>query len=201
MVESTRYTWEAMMRSQDNLARFDTVLPRSSVLTDAVLPLGASLFIALSAQVALRIPFSPVPITGQTLAVLLVGALLGSRRGALAVMAYLAEGAAGLPVFAGGGSGSIWLLGPTGGYLLGFVVAAWTVGWLCEHLWDRSVVGTLVIMLAGSATIYMFGLLWLARFVGADRALALGLLPFFPGDSIKIALAVLSLSVRLRLRR
>lgn len=189
------------MHGQKDLTLYDAPWPRRGLLTDAVLVLGGSLLIALSAQVALPLAFSPVPVTGQTLAVLLVGAVLGSRRGALSVLAYLVEGTAGLPVFAGGGSGPIWLLGPTGGYLLGFVVAAWTVGWLCEHLWDRSVAGTLVIMLAGSATIYMFGLLWLARFVGADRALALGLLPFFPGDSIKIALAVLSLSVGLRLRR
>ena len=189
------------MQGRTHLTQLDTVSPRSSVLRDAVLVLGGSLLIALSAQVAARLPFSPVPITGQTCAVLLVGAFLGSRRGMLSVLAYLAEGAMGLPVFAGGGSGPAWLGGPTGGYLLGFVVAAWTVGWLCEHLWDRSVAGTLVIMLAGSATIYMFGLPWLARFVGADRALALGLLPFFPGDSVKIALAVLSLSLGLRLRR
>lgn len=188
------------MHSQNDLALFDTLLPRSGLLVDAVLVLGASLLLALSAQVALPLPFSPVPVTGQTLAVLLLGALLGSRRGALSVLAYLVEGVAGLPVFAGGGSGPIWLLGPTGGYLLGFVVAAWAVGWLCEHLWDRSVAGTLVIMLAGSATIYLFGLLWLARFVGADSALALGLIPFVPGDSIKIALAVLILSLGLRLR-
>ena len=188
------------MHRQQDLTLWDAPLPRRGLLKDAILVLGASLSIALSAQIALQLPFSPVPITGQTLAVLLLGALLGSKRGALSVLAYLAEGTAGLPVFAGGGSGPAWLLGPTGGYLLGFVVAAWVVGSLSEHVWDRSVAGTLVIMLAGSATIYLFGLLWLAHFVGADKALALGLIPFVPGDSLKIALAVLGLSLGLRLR-
>jgi biotin transport system substrate-specific component len=189
------------MHGQKDLTLGDALWPRRGRLTNAILVLGASLLLALSAQVALPLPFSPVPVTGQTLAVLLLGALLGSRRGALSVLAYLAEGAAGLPVFAGGGSGAAWLLGPTGGYLLGFLGAAWTVGWLCEHLGDRSVAGTLVILLVGSAVIYLFGLLGLARFVGADRALALGLLPFVPGDSIKIALVVMGLSLETRLKR
>jgi biotin transport system substrate-specific component len=189
------------MHGQKDLTLSDAPWLRRGQLLDAILVLGASLLLALSAQVALPLPFSPVPVTGQTLAVLLLGALLGSRRGALSVLAYLAEGAAGLPVFAGGGSGAAWLLGPTGGYLMGFVAAAWAVGWLCEHLGDRSVPGTLVIMLVGSAVIYLFGLLWLARFVGADSALALGLLPFVPGDSLKIALAVMGLSLETRLKR
>jgi biotin transport system substrate-specific component len=170
-------------------------------LKDALLVLGANLFIALSAQVAVRIPLSPVPITGQTFAVLLAGALLGSRRGALSVLAYLAEGTAGLPVFAGGGSGPLWLTGPTGGYLVGFVATAWVVGWLREHLGDGSITGTVVILLAGSATTYLLGLLWLARFVGPDGALAQGLLPFVPGDLIKMALATLVVSQSPRLTR
>ncbi len=109
---------------------------------DAALILGASLLIALSARIAVPVPFSPAPITGQTLAVLLVGALLGSRRGALSVLAYLAEGAMGLPVFAGGGAGILWLLGPTGGYLFGFIAAAFVTGWLAERGWDRRFVTT-----------------------------------------------------------
>lgn len=151
------------------------------------------MFIALCAQIAVRVPFSPVPITGQTLGVLAVGGLLGSRRGTLSVLAYLAEGIAGFPVFAGGGSGPIWLLGPTGGYLVGFVAAAWVVGWLRERLWDHSFAGTLVIMLAGSATIYLMGLPWLAHSVGIDNALSLGLVPFVAGDLLKVALAAVTL--------
>jgi len=187
------------MQGRTHLTLLDTVSPRSSVLRDAVLVLGGSLLIALSAQIAVRLPFSPVPISGQTCAVLLVGAFLGSRRGMLSVLAYLAEGAMGLPVFAGGGSGPAWLVGPTGGYLLGFVAAAGVVGWLCEHLGDRSIAGMAVVMLPGSATIYLLGLPWLAHFVGADKALALGLIPFLPGDLIKIALAASVLSVGWRL--
>jgi biotin transport system substrate-specific component len=178
------------------------ILPLSSgLLKDALLVLGGSLFVALCAQVAVHIPFSPVPITGQTFAVLLAGALLGSRRGALSVLAYLAQGIAGLPVFAGGGSGPFWLLGPTGGYLVGFVATAWVVGWLRDHLGDGSITGTVVILLAGSATTYLFGLLWLIRFVGPDAALMQGLLPFVPGDLIKIALAGLVLSQSPRLTK
>lgn len=187
------------MQGRTHLTLLDTAAPRSSVLRDAVLVLGGSLLIALSAQIAVRLPFSPVPITGQTCAVLLVGAFLGSRRGMLSILAYLAEGAMGLPVFAGGGSGPAWLVGPTGGYLLSFVAAAWAVGWLYEHLGDRSISGMVVVLLPGSAMIYLLGLPWLAHFVGADKALALGLIPFLPGDLIKIALAASVLSVRWRL--
>jgi biotin transport system substrate-specific component len=172
---------------------FETASSRGSALVETLLIIGASMFIALCAQIAVRVPFSPVPITGQTLGVLAVGGLLGSRRGTLGVLAYLAQGIAGLPVFAGGGSGPIWLLGPTGGYLVGFVAAAWVVGWLCERLWDHSVAGALVIMLAGSAAIYLLGLPRLAHFVGIDNALSMGLVPFVAGDLLKIALAAIAL--------
>ena len=189
------------MRTQADSLLLDALSVRRGLLMDAILVLGGRLFIALGARFAIPLPVSPVPITGQTLAVLLVGALLGSRRGALCVLAYLSEGMAGLPVFAGGGSGPAWLLGPTGGYLVGFVAAAWVVGWLCEHLKDGSLTGSVVILLAGGAVIYLFGLPWLSHFVGADRALALGLVPFMPGDLIKIALASLVLSQSPRVTR
>jgi len=164
---------------------------RQALLYDAVLVTGLSLLIGLSAQVAVRLPFSPVPVTAQTLAVLLAGLLLGGRRGALCVLLYLCEGTAGLPVFAGGASGPVYLLGPTGGYLLGFVVAAWLVGSLAERGWDRRSVTTVAAMLLGSAVIYIAGAAWLARYVGAERALSLGVYPFIPGDAVKIALAAL----------
>jgi len=177
------------MQTQTTQTLYDAILPRRGVLIEGAVMVAAAFFIALCAQAAIRVPFSPVPITGQTFGVLLVGALLGSRRGALSVLAYLAEGAAGLPVFAGGGSGVAWLAGPTGGYLFGFVVAAWVVGRLCEQAWNRRVAGAALVMLAGNAVIYLFGLLWLARFVGIDKVLALGLVPFVAGDLLKIALA------------
>lgn len=167
---------------------------RSALLFDAALVLGASLVIALSAQVAIQLPFSPVPVTGQTMAVLLVGALLGSRRGALAVLAYIAQGLAGLPVFAGGAAGLARLFGPTGGYLVGFVAAAFLVGWLAERGWDRRFGTTLAAMTLGNLVIYGVGALWLAVFVGGlSRAWSLGVLPFLPGDALKIVLAAVLL--------
>ncbi len=166
---------------------------RAAWLYDVALVSGGSLLIALAAQIAIPLPFSPVPITGQTLAVLLVGVLLGSRRGASSLLLYLAEGALGLPVFAGGRCGFLYLLGPTGGYLLGFVVAAFVTGWLAERGWDRRVRSNVPVMLLGNAIIYALGLPWLAHFVGATRVLALGFYPFIVGDLLKITLASLSL--------
>jgi len=170
-----------------------------ALLYDAALVIGGSLFVALCAQVAIPLPFSPVPLTGQTLAVLLVGALLGSRRGGLALLAYLAEGLGGLPVFAGGRAGPAHLLGPTGGYLLGFVVAAYVTGLLAERGWNRRIGTTLLAMLVGNAAIYAFGLPWLARFVGGGRVWGLGFLPYLPGDLLKLVLGTILLPARRRL--
>ncbi len=171
----------------------DAVVPRRTAWQRGLLILGGSLFIALAAQIAVPLPFTPVPITGQTLAVLLVGALLGSRLGSLTVLAYLAEGAMGLPVFAGGAFGLARLVGPTGGYLFGFVLAAFVVGWLCERGWDRRIITAALALIAGNGVIYLVGIPWLAVFVGGERALALGLWPFLPGDALKIALAMWAL--------
>lgn len=168
---------------------------RSALLYDAALVLAGSLLIALSAQIAIPLPFSPVPITGQTMAVLLVGALLGARRGSLAVLVYIAEGMAGLPVFAPGGAvGPARLLGPTGGYLVGFVAAAYLVGLLAERGWDRRVSTTAAAMALGNVVIYTIGVLWLTVFVGSlSAALAAGVVPFIPGDLVKIVIAALLL--------
>jgi biotin transport system substrate-specific component len=164
--------------------------------------LAGSWLIALSAQVAIPLPFSPVPVTGQTLAVLLVGALLGSRRGSLAVLAYIAQGLAGLPVFAGGALGMARLLGPTGGYLVGFAAAAFLVGLLAERGWDRRVLTTAAAMILGNLVIYAIGALWLAPFVGGlEQALATGVLPFIPGDLVKIVAAALLLPAGWKLLR
>jgi len=155
--------------------------------------LAGSLLIALSAQISFTLPFSPVPFTGQTFGVLLAGTLLGSRRGALAVMAYLAEGASGLPVFAGGAFGPAYFFGPTGGYLLGFIPAAYVSGWLAERGFDKRVWSMALAMLAGTAVILTLGAAWLAVLVGAERALTLGVLPFLAGDVVKILAATLAL--------
>ncbi|TET55504.1 MAG: biotin transporter BioY [Anaerolineales bacterium] len=160
---------------------------------DVTLIIVASAFVALSAQVAIPLPFSPVPVTLQTLAVLVTGALLGSRRGALCLAVYVLEGAVGLPVFAGWMGGVGHLLGPTGGYLLGFIAAAYVTGLLAERGWDRRVGTCLLAMLVGNIVIYAFGLPWLGTFVGLERALPLGLIPFIAGDVAKLALGALSL--------
>lgn len=165
-----------------------------------VLVVAGSLLIAGAAQVAVPLPFSPVPVTGQTFAVLLVGAAYGARLGASSVALYLAEGAMGLPVFAPGGPlGPARLAGPTGGYLLGFVAAAYVVGALAERGWDRSLVRAAMAMLAGEVAIYALGLVSLARFVPADRLLIAGLYPFIPGDLVKVVLAALALPAAWRL--
>ncbi len=177
------------MSNSRTLALALAVLPRGGLLRDALLIVGFSLFTALTARVAIPLPFTPVPITGQTLGVLLTAALLGSRRGALAMALYVAEGAAGLPVFAFGASGLRVVLGPTGGYLLGFVVAAWVVGLLCERGLDRRLHTSVLAMAIGNFVIYLFGASWLSGFVGFQAALVQGVLPFLVGDAVKIALA------------
>lgn len=161
-----------------------------ALVYDALLVIGGSLLMALLAQLSMNVSFSPVPVTGQTLGALLIGALLGWKRGSAAMITYIAEGAAGLPFFAGGLFGVARVVGPTGGYLAGFVVAAGIVGWLAERGWDRRVLTAALAMLIGNAAIYLVGLPWLATFVGWDQAPALGLIPFLPGDLLKIALAV-----------
>ena len=163
---------------------------RYATLYDAMCIVGGSALVALSAHIAVRLSFTPVPVTGQTLAVLLLGATLGSRRGAFALLLYLAEGLVGLPVFSGGGVGLARLAGPTGGYLVGMAAAAWVVGLLAERGWDRRVGATILAMLIGNGVIYAFGVSWLARFVGVGQALPLGLFPFIVGDLLKLALAV-----------
>lgn len=178
------------------LIQADVFRPKTAiraVLYDVALVAGASLFIALMAQLTIYLPFSPVPVTGQTLAVLLIGALLGSSRGSMAVLAYMTEGVAGMPVFAGGLAGPAVLAGPTGGYLAGFVVAAYAVGWLAERGWDRNTLSTVAAMLVGNIAIYLSGLVWLAQFIGGQNALAAGLYPFIPGDIAKLIFAALLL--------
>ena len=159
---------------------------------DIALIIGGSLIIALSAQVA--IPLWPVPVTGQTFAVLMIAAMLGCKRGCFAVLAYITEGAAGLPVFAHGRAGFAVLSGPTAGYLAGFIAAACIVGLLAEKGWDRRIGTTVLAMVLGNIAIYAFGLLWLCCLTGINRTvLTAGLYPFIPGDVLKIALAAILL--------
>ncbi len=151
----------------------------------------------LTASAKFQVPFYPVPMTLQPLVVLMLGVVLGSKLGGAAVLFYLMQGAMGLPVFAGTpekGLGLLYMAGPTGGYLAGFLVAAVVTGWLAERGLDRSRVGALVAMVTGMAVIYALGLLWLGVFVGYNQTLLnVGLLPFVFGDAVKIALATVSL--------
>jgi biotin transport system substrate-specific component len=156
----------------------------------AAVVVGFSLLTALAAQVVVPLPFTPVPLTGQTFAVLLTGALLGRRLGALAMLAYLLEGAAGLPFFRGGAGGVAHFSGATAGYLLAFPAAAYVTGHLAERGWDRRFATAAAAMALGSLVILACGWAWLAlMFKGGAEAFWLGVAPFLPGDVLKIALA------------
>lgn len=157
-----------------------------SRLVDGALVAGFSILLALSAQVAIPLPFTPVPLTLQTLMVLATGALLGSKRGAATVLAYLAEGVAGFPVFSLGRSGVAHLVGPTGGYLIGFVAAAFLVGALCERGWDRKWLSAVAALFIGDVAIFACGVLWLGVVTGFSQAVVLGALPFAAADVAKI---------------
>ena len=153
--------------------------------------IGGSLVIALSSKI--QVPFYPVPMTLQTMFVLLLGMACGWRLAGATVLLYLAEGALGLPVFAGTpekGLGLSYMLGGTGGYLFGFIIAATMCGWLAERGWGRNAITTAAAMLIGNALIYIPGLLWLGIIFGWDKPLlSWGLLPFLWGDLLKLALA------------
>ena len=159
---------------------------RYALVYDLALIIGGSLLIAVSAQIAIGYP---VPITAQTFAVLIIAALLGARRAVACLLVYLAEGAAGLPVFAQGKAGLVTFAGPTGGYLVGFVVAAFVVGLLAEKGCDRKFWPTVLAMTIGNVIIYTFGQMWLWNLIGVRTALSLYLFPFIPGDMLKILLA------------
>jgi len=181
-----------------------TLAPTRTVLVDRLGARSAAANItmvvagaALTAGAAqLVIPMWPVPITGQTFAVLLVGTTLGAFRGALSMVLYIALGAIGLPVFTEGSAGWHVIAGPTGGYLVGFVLAAILTGWLAQRSWDRQIVGAAVAFLAGTVVIYAVGLPWLSVALGQlgypndlGATLQSGLLPFVPGDILKAVAA------------
>ena len=173
-------------------AKADTLMGAALAPLDSVRSAGLvivfSLFIAACAQFAIHI--GPIPITGQTFAVLLTGALLGSRLGAAAVIAYLIEGAIGLPFFAGGGAGLVRFLGPTAGYLVAFPAAAFITGAFAEHGWDKRYLTAVAAMAIGSLVIFLGGWAWFAVLTNTPpvAAFKLAVLPFLLGDVIKIAL-------------
>lgn len=181
-----------------------TPLRARSAAVTAALVVAFALLTALAAQIRIPLPFTPVPITGQTFAVLLAGAALGSWAGAGSQALYLAMGFAGFPVFAGGEGGWEYATGPTFGYLVGFVAAAWIVGLLAERGQDRSPWTAIPAFLAGTLVIYVFGVTWLLRTVPAigslGDALALGVAPFVVGDLLKALAAGVLLPAAWRLR-
>ncbi len=179
----------------------DEGVPRAAAL--AFFAVLGSLILWASAKIS--VPFWPVPMTLQTGAVVLIGAAYGWRLGVATVLLYLAEGAAGLPVFQGTpqqGVGLTYLLGPTGGYLIGFALAAGIVGWLVERGFGRDALKLFGAMLIADAVIFALGLLWLGSLIGWDKpVLQLGLYPFVLGDLVKIALAACLVSAGARLVR
>lgn len=166
------------------------LLPRTRVRTVALV-VGFALLTAAAAQITIPLPWTPVPLTGTTFAVLLAGAALGWRAGAASQILYNALALAGLPFYQDGQSGWTYATGATGGYLVGFVVAAAVVGFLAERGQDRTLATSVPAMLAGTAVIYVFGVLWLGHVLEASAvtALELGMLPFVIGDSVKLAIA------------
>jgi biotin transport system substrate-specific component len=178
---------------------------RSSVAFKIALVVGGSLLIAGLAQITVKLPFTPVPFSGQTLGVLLVGGALGATLGAASVLLYMAEGAVGLPFFAEGESGldHLGFASATGGYLWAFLVAAAVVGWLARRGWDRGIGSSIGAMLVGEVIIFTIGVTWLAAAldVPATEALELGLYPFIVGDAIKLFLAAGALPLAWRFVR
>ena len=159
----------------------------ASWLREAALALAGVALIALSARLIIPLPFTPVPVTGQTFAVLLLAAAYGARRGLATVALYILAGVAGLPVFAAIPYTASY------GYIAGFALAAVVVGWLAEHGWDRSFPRAIAAMLAGEAAIYLCGLVWLSHFTGWSNVIALGFTPFLAGDALKLLAAALLL--------
>jgi biotin transport system substrate-specific component len=163
-------------------------LVRGRAAADMLLVIGASALIAIAAQVAIPLPFTPVPLTLQPLAVILVGATLGSTRGAAAAALYLLEGFSGLPVFAQGHGGPMWFLGFTAGYLYSYPFAAWLAGFVSERGWGSTVVRSVTGMLLALAVIYLGGWLWLTLLTDARTAYVSGVAPFLLADIVKVAI-------------
>ena len=172
---------------------------RGRAAANLLLVAGASLLIAIAAQISVPLPFTPVPMTLQPLAVILIGVTLGSTRGAAAAILYLLEGLSGMPVFAGGGAGALWLAGPTAGYLLSYPLAAGLAGFISERGWGGNIVRATAGMLAALGVIYAGGFSWLAISLGAEQAFVAGVAPFIIADIVKVALgaAVLPSAQRL----
>lgn len=165
-----------------------TRIVRGRAALDVLLVVAASAIIAIAAQIAIPIPGTVVPLTMQPLAVLLVGVTLGSTRGAAAAALYLLEGFSGMPVFAQGHGGAIWLAGPTAGYLFSYPFAAFVAGWFSERGWGSTTIRAIAGMLVALGVIYLGGWSWLAAFAGAKGAWLGGVRPFILADILKVAI-------------
>jgi biotin transport system substrate-specific component len=172
-----------------------TVLPRTSAISKGLLVFGGALFLAALAQVVIPVPGSPVPVTGQTLGVLLLATAYGANLGAATFALYLLIGLAGAPVFANQGHGIERLIGPTGGYLVGMLIASWVLGALAGRKWDQRFLSAITTMFIGNVIIFAFGLIWLHEYTGKDWAwtFSAGLTPFIFGEILKIVIAGTSL--------
>jgi len=175
-------------------ARIGQSFARPAGLSEAVMPLVLMLagVVMLSVSARIQVPFYPVPMTLQTLAVMMIAMSYGAGLASTTMFSYLAAGYLGAPVFAGG-AGFAYMAGPTGGYLIGFFAASLVLGALADRGWTRSWQTTAVAMLAGTAIIYLFGLGWLSQLIGFDKAVLFGLLPFVYGDLLKMVIAAFSM--------
>jgi biotin transport system substrate-specific component len=162
---------------------------QSNIVIETILIIAGVAFLAILAQTRVYLGFSPVPLTGQTLAVLLIGYLYGFKRGITTVLLYLVLGIFGFPVFSGGSFGPAHLLGPTGGYLAGFILSVAFIGYISDRGWFSGLARVFFVFLLGNAIIYLAGLPVLSLYVGGNNSIQLGLLPFLVGDLIKIILA------------
>ena len=174
-----------------------TVMPRATALSYATLIVSGTIFLSVSAQIAIPVPGSPVPVTGQTLGVLLVGTTYGASLGLATFATYLLAGIAGAPVFAGASFGVEKITGATGGYLLGMLVSTYVLGLLAHKRFDQKFLTALPSMLIGTALTFSFGLFWLHQFTGKDWAWTFqaGLAPFIIGEALKIIIAGTSLPI------
>ena len=172
-----------------------TVFPRSTALTQALFVVGGVGFIAALAQIAIPVPGSPVPVTGQTLAALLIGTTYGARLGFMTFSTYMLAGIAGAPIFAGSTHGIEKVIGATGGYLVGMLIASFVLGYLADRKADQKFVTSFPALILGDVIIFTFGLLWLQASLGLSwsATIAAGLTPFILGEVLKIAITATSL--------